>query len=256
MAMNTSYARGMPSPPEAVPGRRPQAERSLASRNRILDAAIACLVEDGYARTNTLTIQARAGVSRGRLLHQFPSKDELLVAAAHHVCSARLAENEGMERTLPSAAEEPGARIDAVIALLWQTFHLPYFWAATELWLAARTEPALADVIRPAEKRLGKAIRATVDSLFGPEFAAHPLYPTLRQVLITSMRGVALTYAFDARDTSTEPAIGGWRRLARSILLGGPPEWDPPHIRSTLTVSGPNLDTEVSPHRPGERISP
>ncbi|HEY6796124.1 MAG TPA: TetR/AcrR family transcriptional regulator [Kineosporiaceae bacterium] len=213
----------MPSPPEAVPGRRPQAERSRASRNRILDAAIACLVEDGYARTNTLTIQARAGVSRGRLLHQFPSKDELLVAAAHHVCSVRLAETEALEHTLPSAAEDRAARIDAVILLIWQTFHLPHFWAATELWVAARTEPALAEVIRPAEKRLGRAIWATADSLFGPELAAHPLYPTLRQTLFTSMRGVALTYAFDARDTSTEPAIDGWRRLARAVLLGEAP---------------------------------
>ena len=211
----------MPSPPQEAPaGRRPQAERSLASRTRILDAAMACLVEEGYARTNTLSIQARAGVSRGRLLHQFPSKDELLVAAAHHVCAARLAETEAVERTLPSAADDPAARLDAVIGLLWQTFHLPYFWAATELWVAARTEPALAEVIRPAERRLGKVIWGTMDALFGPQAAVHPMYPTLRQVLFTSMRGVALTYAFDRRDLATEPALAGWRRLARSVLLG------------------------------------
>jgi AcrR family transcriptional regulator len=212
----------MPSPPEASPGRRPQAERSLESRNRILDAAVACLVEDGYARTNTLSIQARAGVSRGRLLHQFPSKDELLVAAAHHVCAARLAEAESVGPTLPSGADDPAARVDAVIDLLWQTFHLPYFWAATELWVAARTEPALAEVIRPAERRLGRVIWETMDALFGPEAAAHPLYPTLRQVLFTSMRGVALTYAFDRRDVRVEPALPGWQRLARAVLLGEP----------------------------------
>lgn len=209
----------MPSPPDAVPGRRPQAERSRQSRNRILDAAVACLVEDGYARTNTLSIQARAQVSRGRLLHQFPSKDELLVAAAHHVCAARLVEVEAVERTLPSAAEDPGARLDAVVDLLWRTFHLPHFWAATELWVAARTEPALADVIRPAEHRLGRAIRTAMDALFGAELAGHPLYPTVRQVLFTSMRGVALTYAFDRREVMAEPALAGWKRLARAVLL-------------------------------------
>jgi AcrR family transcriptional regulator len=216
----------MPSPP-VTPGRRPQAERSLESRNRILDAAVACLLEDGYARTNTLTIQTRAGVSRGRLLHQFPSKDELLVAAAHHVCAARLAEAEAVERTLPSAAADPGARLDAVVELLWHTFHLPHFWAATELWTAARTEPALAAVIRPAERRLGKVIWSAMDALFGPEVAAHPLYPTLRHVLFTSMRGVALTYTFDRRDPRTEPALRGWQRLARSVLLADGPTSGP-----------------------------
>src|SRR4051794_38958621 len=209
----------MPSPPQTPLGRRPQAERSLASRTRILDAAVACLLEDGYARTNTLTIQARAGVSRGRLLHQFPSKDELLVAAAHHVCAARLAEAEAVEKTLPSGAVDPAARLDAVIDLLWWTFHLPHFWAATELWVAARTEPALAAVIRPAERRLGKVIWSTMDSLFGAEIVGHPLYPTLRQLLFTSMRGVALTYTFDRRDPRTEPALRGWQRIARSVLL-------------------------------------
>jgi hypothetical protein len=106
-----------------------------------------------------------------------------------------------------------------VIRVLWSTFHLPYFWAATELWVAARASPALAEVIRPAEKDLGKVIWATMDSLFGPVIAAHPLYPAVRQVLFTSMRGVALTYAFDRRDTATEPAIAGWQRVARSLLL-------------------------------------
>ncbi len=202
-----------------APARRPQAERSQESRDRILDAAVECLVSDGYARTNTLSIQARAGVSRGRLLHQFPSKDELLVAAAHHVSAQRLAETEATAATLPSAAIDPQARLDAVITTTWATFDRAYFWAATELWMAARTSPALAEVILPAERGLGAAIRATLDALYGPELAARPLYPTVRDVVFTSMRGVALTYAFDERDPSTEPSLKAWRQLASTILL-------------------------------------
>jgi AcrR family transcriptional regulator len=211
------------SPPPGPPAaRRPQAERSQESRNRILDAAVACLVEEGYARTNTLTIQARAGVSRGRLLHQFPSKDELLVAAAHHVFAAHLAQPEDVAGLLPEGAAGR-ARIDAVIEGLWATFLHTSFWAATELWIAARTEPALAEVVRPAERRLGKAIWARMDALFGPELTGAPLYPTLRTVLFTSMRGVALTYAFDRREPTTEPALAGWKRLAAALLLDGVP---------------------------------
>jgi AcrR family transcriptional regulator len=203
--------------PGSRAGRRPQAERSLASRNRILDAAVACLLEDGYARTNTLTIQARAGVSRGRLLHQFPSKDELLVAAAHHVFTAGVLAGVGDE--LPEA-RTPGERIDAVIELLWHSFTQPQFWAATELWVAARTEPSLAEVVRPAERRLGRAIWARMDALFGPQIAAHPMYPALRQAMFTSMRGVMMSYSFDPRDPRSEPALANWKQLARCVLLG------------------------------------
>ncbi|MFI5956087.1 TetR/AcrR family transcriptional regulator [Cryptosporangium sp. NPDC051539] len=194
--------------------RRPQAERSQETRLRILDAAVELLVEGGYTRTNTLAIQAKAGVSRGRLLHQFPSKEELLVAAAHHVW-ARQGEGGG-RAPLPT---EPAARIDAVVEGLWKSFNEPVFWAATELWVASRTEPALAEVIRPAERRLGREIWASLDALFGPELSAHPLYPVVRHTLFTSMRGVALAYAFDQRDPTTEPSLNSWKQLAKEILL-------------------------------------
>ena len=79
----------MTSPsPDAPRGRRE--ERTATSRARILEAAVACLVESGYAGATTLRIQARAGVSRGRLLHHFPSRDQLLVAASHHLATERL----------------------------------------------------------------------------------------------------------------------------------------------------------------------
>lgn len=234
----------MPSSPDATPAhsevgpgrRRPQSERSQESRTRILDATAALLVEEGYARTNTLAIQARAGVSRGRLLHQFPSKEELLVAAAHHVWEVRLAENQRAVASLPSGFEARGARIDAVIEMIWSTFHLSYFWAATELWVAARTEPALADVIGPAERRLGRAIWTSMDDLFGVDVTAHPMYPMVRHTLFTSMRGVALTYAFDQRDPLTEPSLKSWRQLASAVLL------HPPASESSRSapVSGPS----------------
>ena len=73
-------------------GSRTRSERSADSRLLILDAAVACLVEDGYAGASTLAVQARAGVSRGRLLHHFPSRAQLLVAAAEHLSTHRLAE--------------------------------------------------------------------------------------------------------------------------------------------------------------------
>jgi AcrR family transcriptional regulator len=201
-------------------GRRAQAERSQESRERILDAAVDCLVRAGYSRTNTASIQAQAEVSRGRLLHQFPSKDELLVAAAHHVSAQRLAETVATADSLPSASRNPGARLDAVVTVTWQTFDRPYFWAATELWLAARTAPQLASAILPGERRLGAVIRTTLDALYGEDLARHPMYPVVRDVIFTSMRGVAMTYAFDQREPATEPSLKLWRSLARTVLAG------------------------------------
>lgn len=208
---------GTPTRHGAAP-RRSRSERSADSRQLILDATLKCLFEQGYARTTTLTIQARAGVSRGRLLHHFPSRDELLVAACQHLANNHLAE---MESWIASSMDQAGSTVDRLeraTDTLWSTFRQPYFWGAIELWTAARTDPGLRETLLPEERRLGAAIRRVIDVLFGPGVTDHPRYPMVRELLFTSMRGVAMTYSFDHRDAQLDPHRPLWRETARLLL--------------------------------------
>jgi len=204
--------------PSAVPGGT-RARRSADSRALILEAAVACLVEDGYAGASTLAVQARAGVSRGRLLHHFPSRAELLVASAQYLATNTLAELQ--ERAVAQMADVPAGppRVDRAIELLWATFHEPPFWAALELWTAARTDPSLRAALRTEEPRLREAIRAVADGIWGPEVTVAPLYEELCELLFTSMRGVALVYAFEQRPPATDPHVALWKRLATRMLF-------------------------------------
>jgi AcrR family transcriptional regulator len=198
---------------------RSRSERTADSRLLILDAAVACLVEDGYAGASTLAVQARAGVSRGRLLHHFPSRAELLVAAAGHLSAIQLAELQRRAAAL-MADQPPGReRVDRAIDLMWETFQEPPFWAATELWTAARTDPELRASLRVEERRLLVAVRAVADGIWGPEVAAAPLYAELCELLFTSMRGVAVVYAFEDRPAATDPHLALWKRLAARMLF-------------------------------------
>ena len=206
------------APQPVEPERRSREQRTSDSRQRILDAAVACLVESGYAGTTTLTIQARAEVSRGRLLHHFPSKETLLVAAAQHLAATRFATDGLAVVDLPDAEGDPFGRLDRVVEEMWGTFRQPYFWASVELWTAARTDRALSEALLPAERRLGAAIRQTVDMAFAA-FTGSPHYAMVRETLLTSMRGVALTYGFDPRDHATDPHLEQWKQLAH--LLAG-----------------------------------
>src|SRR5436853_5220005 len=52
-----------------------------AMRQRLLDAAVECLIELGVAGTTTLAVQRRAATSRGALLHHFPTHADLLSAS-------------------------------------------------------------------------------------------------------------------------------------------------------------------------------
>ncbi|MCW0212717.1 MAG: TetR/AcrR family transcriptional regulator [Pseudonocardia sp.] len=206
------------------PVTRTRAQRTSDSRTRILDAAVSALVEGGYSGATTLTIQARAGVSRGRLLHHFPSRDLLLVAAAQHLAVKRVQDTEDrlaelLDGTPPTDVWQ---RTDRVIASLWESFTEPHFWAAIELWTASRANPDIADALRPEERTLGAAIRASMSRMFGQELASRPGFPRLRDLLFTSMRGTAMTYTFDPREPATDPMVAHWQGLAR-VLLDGPP---------------------------------
>jgi AcrR family transcriptional regulator len=216
------YARAVTALPSPPNGTRSRALRTADSRALILDAAVACLVEEGYAGASTLAVQARAQVSRGRLLHHFPSRAELLVAAAQHLITTQLGEVEQRAAAL-MADEPPGPeRVDRAIDLMWATFQEPPFWAALELWMAARTDPALRAALRVDEPRLRAALHAVGDVIWGAEITASPLYLDLREMLFTSMRGVALAYAFEERPAATDPHLRLWKRLAHQLLFPSP----------------------------------
>jgi len=193
----------------------PTQQRAWETRERLLSAAVECLAEVGYAGTTTSRIQQRSGVSRGSLLHQFPSRDDLLIAAVQHL---------GDERTAQVSRATSGGSatdLDNAVEGLWSTFHGTLYRAALELWIAARHNPELAASLAPRERELGRRIKAAAAEIFGDRNAAHPRFDELMGLLLSSMRGVALTYAFESRDPTTDPNLLTWRRLARQMLEVG-----------------------------------
>jgi AcrR family transcriptional regulator len=193
-------------------------EQRQDSRNRILDAAVDCLIEGGYASATTPRIQARADISRGGLLHHFPSRGALLVAASEHLARRRIAaaskQAEEIARLHPAGQE----RLTRMVELLWSTFHEPHWWAALELWAASRTNDELAQALLPVERHLGAIVRGAVDQMFGPFYVGHPRYPQVRELLLNSMRGLALTYTFDRRDPRLDPNLSIWKDLVLVVL--------------------------------------
>src|SRR3954469_18234781 len=101
----------------------PVQARSLATRAALLDAAVDCLVERGYAATTTIETARRAGVSRGAQLHHFPTKAQLLATAVEHLFDRRRAEFLAALAAIDPAAD----RLDAAIDLLWSMFQGPAF---------------------------------------------------------------------------------------------------------------------------------
>lgn len=163
--------------------------RSAATREALLDAALASLVEIGYAATTTIETARRAGVSRGAQQHQFRTKAGLLTAAVEHLLDRRLA---AFQRAL--AQVDPGAdRLDAAIDIAWSLFQTPAFAAWVELWVAARTDPELAEAVIEMDIRFTEASRALFLETFPPQDDDDPmLYEIGRDFAFALMTGVAL----------------------------------------------------------------
>ena len=135
--------------------RSTQGERTRAMRLRLMEATVDSLVELGWAGTTTTVVSQRAGVSRGAQLHHFPSKQALVVAAVEHLTDRR---RDDMRRHAESLPEHD--RIRGVLDILAAQFVSPVFFAALELWVAARTDAELRESVAPLERRIGRETHA------------------------------------------------------------------------------------------------
>jgi AcrR family transcriptional regulator len=146
--------------------RVPQQDRSLITRNRVLDAAIEVLLELGYANTTAVIVADRAGVSRGAMQYHYPTKNELMAAAVEHL-AARIGDDlRKAAKRLPVDGQD---RTSMVIDLLWAASSgpLPVLWM--ELNMAARTDAELHQSLEIVERRVTPAVRRQAFDLFGAD---------------------------------------------------------------------------------------
>src|ERR1043165_9938164 len=193
---------------------RTQQQRRDETRRALLDAAVESLIEVGFARTTTLEVQRRADVSRGALLHHFPSKTELLVAAVDHLAEMRARALKMLAAQLPDGR----ARTDAVLALLWQCFSGTFFQVAMELRTAARTDPELRPVLAGAGKNLRERILAQARTLFGKDVAEHPGLERALDLTLQLMIGAAMSAVLHGEDKKLDSLIDDWKSLFPTVL--------------------------------------
>lgn len=204
--------------PEAARVPRTQQQRRDETRRALLDAAVESLIEVGFARTTTLEVQRRAEVSRGALLHHFPSKTELLVAAVDHLAEMRARELKQLAAMLPE--ERAGrARTDAVLGLIWQCFSGPFFQVTMELRTAARTDAELRPVLITAERALRDRIFAQARTLFGKDVAEHPGLERALDLTLQLMIGAAMSAVLHRDDGGRiDELIEDWKTLFPTVL--------------------------------------
>ena len=180
-----------------------------AVRRRVVEATVECLVAHGYAGTTTQRVQVEAGVSRGALLHHFPSKPTMFLAAVQHV-------EEQQELALRAAAERNVIgtdRLEFAFEVLHDAMSGPLYLAGHELWMAARTDSDLRSVLTPYERKVGQNLRELGVMIFGPELSAQPGFPTAFESLVQMFRGLALTAVLRENPDREQELMAAWRSV-------------------------------------------
>ncbi len=197
--------------------REPQQERSVATRARLVNAASTCLVKLGYAGASTAAMATRAGVSQGALFKHFPAKSDLLAACLEKILGGMVAT---FRDELAAAPHRPlEERIAPSVAALWRIFRAPGMRAVFEVYVAARTERALAQQLAPIIARHRENILVEARRLF-PELPVRPDFDAAVDAVVYAMQGVALgLFAPEDQDGSADATqVAFFERLARHEL--------------------------------------
>jgi AcrR family transcriptional regulator len=187
-----------------------QARKSASTRLQFVEATLRCFGKLGYFHTTTPAIAEEAGLSRGAMLHHFPSRMDLVRAAVEHLHAKRLKAFRAAVERLPPG----GNRAHGALQAHWEQLNHPLYAVFIELYVAARTDPELADILAPAEAAFVRELRATAMDVV-PEWRERGKYFDLGyDLVICAMQGMALNML---RHRATEPNQDLLRYLEQQV---------------------------------------
>jgi AcrR family transcriptional regulator len=176
---------------------RTQAERSAATRARIMRAVVECIGDVGFQRTTATEIARRAGVTWGAVQHHFGGKDGILAAVLEDTF-ARFASRFD---DLPAAQLSLPERAALFVERAWEHFGSAHYRTTFEILLHS-----LPDHTPAAPPSLQRQMLEALDRLWTRLFADAPLARPQRLALelytISALSGLAINLILQGRNAS------------------------------------------------------
>ncbi|MFD3455260.1 TetR/AcrR family transcriptional regulator [Streptomyces sp. NPDC058691] len=200
-----------------VSARVPKQDRSRATRQRLLQGAVACLAERGWAGSTVAVVAEHAGVSRGAAQHHFPTREDLFTGAIEFVSEQWLVALR--ERTL----DLPGdgvPRTRAVVELIVDLYTGPIFRAALHLWIAAANEEQLRPRVTALEARIGREAHRLAVEMLGADESVPGVRETV-QATLDMARGLGLANLLSDDSARRAGIVREWSTVLDGALRGG-----------------------------------
>jgi AcrR family transcriptional regulator len=168
-----------------------QLTKSEWTRTQILDAAIRCFSALGYGKASTRDIAEEANVSRGALVHHFPTRHDLLKASIEYLHRQRLDDFTARMQALPEKEDRTDTSIDAY----WAHLSTPATTIFMHLRIAARTDEELAGILDPCLVEFETEWTITVRKLFPEWSKSEQLFQRAMDLTQFLMEGMALHFS-------------------------------------------------------------
>lgn len=158
-----------------------------------------------------MAVAADAEVSRGALLHQFPTKVDLMLFVVESVYAEEII----LYREMLEAISDPKERLLALPEVMWAVLSRPSGVAVLEILQGARSDQELNRRLKPVQIMIEK------DSFQGMDLVAAaagvPVSPVVKRLIVWAVRGLSV-----AELTAEEPGemIKSVRLLSRLLAYG------------------------------------
>jgi AcrR family transcriptional regulator len=197
----------------------PRPNADPATRRRVLDAAVTCIIERGFYRASSNEIARQAGMTWGVIQYHFGTRESLMLAVLEDT-SARfvdLVEHANIE------GDDTTDRVDQLLDLLASHYGTPEYLAFTQILLNMDRDPSTSAEVRATLRSVAEQshehVRRLLRQTLGPAEGDAELAATLFLVL----RGFALsqqlldTMAYESIPTQSEHTVRQ-RRLLSEML--------------------------------------
>ncbi|MDA8343264.1 MAG: TetR/AcrR family transcriptional regulator [Actinomycetota bacterium] len=203
------------------PGRRTQQERKAATRAALLEAALSCLMDRGFAHFTTTEVAHRAGTSQGSVFKHFPSKSVLLAATIEYLFDGLRSSFSAAFASVPAGERTVARALD----LLWEQMLDERLGAAYDLYGAAWTDRDLRAALEPVMSahidRLVDLARSVGEGA-GLELAGES-FEALAGVAILGLQGLRLNQMVRPDPDEVADTLRVLRRLIEVGAAPAPP---------------------------------
>lgn len=204
------------APSEQGSSKRRQQIRSVETRERLIQATLDEIFEVGYHAATTQDIAARANVSRGALLHHFPARADLILAAMEEL----LEDGTRQIRAVADEVQAGAGSLEGFVEFLWQLFSGRFFYLSLEMITEARNDPKLRARMIPVVRRFHQALDGIWSAFCDPAKRPPREAQIVLNLTLCLVRGMGVQTVLRPEPSYYRELIVAWKALLPQILDG------------------------------------